>query len=151
MNRRRDRRFSQMKLMSPAGTLPAARLAVLAVARQELHDVFQEETTVAALAYPEEGQLATIAQALDRIDVKVKEVRYLARRQHWAQLVDSHRSHAVVPLTCIWLDRWVLLCSDEMNAGVWVGVGQAVLWRGLGGTWGVAGSQRPKPVAIDPA
>ncbi len=130
-----------MKVMSPADALPAARLLVLAVARQELHDVFDAESTIAALAHPEEGQLATVAQALDRIYVKVKEGRDLARRQHWAQLVDSDRSHALVPLVDF-VDRWVLLCGDGMNAGVRVGDGQAVLWRVFRGTWGVAGSQR---------
>src|SRR5688572_9357880 len=62
----------------------------LAVARQELHHVVKTEAAVAPLADAEEWQLAAVAQALDRIDVQVKQVCYFTGRQHRPELVDSH-------------------------------------------------------------
>src|SRR5205085_1797314 len=54
----------------------------LAVLRQELHHVVKTEATVAPLADAEERQLAAVAQALDGVDVQMKQVRYFTCRQH---------------------------------------------------------------------
>jgi len=76
----------------PAGGAPAARLkkAGSAIPGEELHDVVEAEPTITALADAIERQLAAVAQALDCVDVQMQEACDLARRQHRAQLVDTH-------------------------------------------------------------
>jgi hypothetical protein len=50
-------------------------------AAQEVEHVVVAESTIAALAYPEERELAAVAQSLDGVDVQVQHLGDLCRRE----------------------------------------------------------------------
>jgi hypothetical protein len=58
---------------------------------EEVDHVVVAESTIAALADPEEGKLAAIAKPLDRVHVQVEHLGDLGRREQLPDLVRNHR------------------------------------------------------------
>ena len=63
---------------------------------QEIEHVVVAESAVAALADPEERELAAVAQSLDGIDVQMQHLGDLGRREQLADLVRHHRWYLVL-------------------------------------------------------
>jgi len=57
---------------------------------QEVDHVVVAESTIAALADPEERELAAIAKPLDRVHVQVQHLGDLGRREQLADLIRHH-------------------------------------------------------------
>ena len=95
-------------LERPSGT--ARRLAVL---REELHDVVEAETTVATLAHAVKRELATIAEALHRVDVQVKHVGNFGCGEHRSQFIYGHRCHLVCSLALHILSTGQVPCGAQ--------------------------------------
>ena len=57
---------------------------------QEVDDVVVAESTITALADPEERELAAIAKSLDRVHVQVQHLGDFGRREQLADLIRHH-------------------------------------------------------------
>jgi hypothetical protein len=84
--RRLETRMGASK--APAGD--ARKAPASAILGEKLHHVVEPEATVASLADAIEGQLASIAQPLHRVHVKVEHLGDFGCREHRPEFVDGH-------------------------------------------------------------
>ena len=114
----------------------------LAVPCQEGHHVLEAEAAVAPLADTIEGQLTTVPESLDRVDVQVEKLSDLARGEHRSELVDCHGRHLRSLLRVQWAAGRVLGCSGARRH--WSAEGTPIdevtcdaVYRGVGSHGGV--------------